>query len=68
MGATPDGDSLARILRPVKLTAAVVLAWMESDGHCKNIMNPEFNELGVGYFYDSGSKYRHWWSQEFGKR
>ena len=48
--------------------ADVVKGWMESDGHCANIMNADFNEIGVGYHYDSASTYRHWWSQEFGKR
>jgi uncharacterized protein YkwD len=27
--------------------------WMASDGHCANIMNPGFNQVGIGYF--SGS-------------
>lgn len=27
--------------------------WMASDGHCANIMNPSFNQVGIGYF--SGS-------------
>lgn len=40
--------------------AAVVQGWMQSTGHCKNIMNPSFTELGVG-FYD---QYR--WTQSFG--
>jgi uncharacterized protein YkwD len=46
----------------------VVKGWMESDGHCANIMNDDFNEIGIGHHYDSGSTYGHWWSQEFGKR
>ena len=45
-----------------------VLGWMKSDGHCANIMNSQYNEIGIGYHYDSGSSYKHWWSQEFGKR
>lgn len=28
---------------------AVVDAWMNSDGHCSNIMNAGFTEIGVGY-------------------
>lgn len=28
---------------------AVVDAWMNSDGHCSNIMNAGFSEIGVGY-------------------
>lgn len=26
----------------------VMKAWLESPGHCKNIMNPKFTELGLG--------------------
>jgi uncharacterized protein YkwD len=40
----------------------VVQAWMQSPRHCQNVMNPDFKELGVG-FYDS---YR--WTQDFGAR
>jgi hypothetical protein len=29
----------------------VVETWMNSDGHCINIMSPYFEELGIGYFY-----------------
>jgi uncharacterized protein YkwD len=27
---------------------AVLKAWLESPGHCKNIMNPKFSEIGLG--------------------
>lgn len=40
----------------------VVQAWMQSQRHCQNVMNPDFKELGVG-FYDG---YR--WTQDFGAR
>ncbi len=40
--------------------------WMNSDGHCANIMNPKYTQLGVGYFYTSTSKYKHYWTQNFG--
>jgi len=39
---------------------AVVDAWMESPGHCANVMNPAFTELGVGY--EAGD----YWTQVFG--
>lgn len=48
--------------------AAAVKGWMDSDGHCANIMNSSFTELGVGYYYDSGSRWEHWWTQNFGRR
>ena len=37
--------------------------WMGSAGHCANIMNPNFTEIGVGY-YRSGNQ--HLWTQKFG--
>ena len=38
--------------------------WMNSDGHCANIMNPSFTEIGVGYA--AGGQYGHTWTQVFG--
>jgi uncharacterized protein YkwD len=40
---------------------AVVLGWIQSPGHCQNIMNATFTQLGVGFYDD----YR--WTQDFGK-
>lgn len=42
-----------------------VQQWMDSPGHCMNIMNPDFRYLGVGYFYQSGTQYGHYWTQNF---
>ena len=38
---------------------AVIQAWLESEGHCKNIMNGEYKEMGVA---TSGT----YWTQVFG--
>jgi len=40
--------------------------WMDSDGHCANIMNPGFKEIGVGY--STGGQYGHLWTQVFGAK
>ncbi len=41
----------------------VMKAWMNSDGHRANILNPNFKKIGVGYYKNaSGRKY---WSQLF---
>lgn len=40
---------------------AVVNGWMNSPGHCANIMRAEFTEIGVGYY--SGN----YWTQTFGR-
>ena len=45
--------------------AAVVDCWMNSAGHRKNILNPNFRELGVGYFYDANTDYKTFWVQNF---
>lgn len=47
--------------------AAVVNGWMASQPHCLNIMNGAFTHLGVGYFYKSGSSWKHYWTQDFAK-
>jgi uncharacterized protein YkwD len=47
--------------------AAVMQAWLGSDGHCANLMNPSFTELGVGYTYGAGSQHGHYWTQNFGR-
>ncbi len=44
--------------------AATMDQWMASDGHCSNIMKPDFTEIGVGYF--AGAGYGHYWTQAFG--
>ncbi len=45
--------------------ASVVDGWMKSSGHCKNIMNGKFKQLGVGYYLAAGG-YKHYWVQNFG--
>ncbi len=42
---------------------AVVTAWMNSDGHRKNILSSQFTEIGVGYV--TGGSYGHYWTQMF---
>jgi uncharacterized protein YkwD len=45
---------------------ATMQQWMDSDGHCSNIMSPDFTEIGVGYY--PGGSYGHMWTQAFGDR
>ncbi len=40
--------------------SAVVEAWMNSQGHRDNILNPSFTEIGVGYVQEG-----HYWTQLF---
>jgi hypothetical protein len=47
---------------------AVIDAWMASSGHRANILNPIFCDIGVGYAYLTNSTYRHYWTQDFGRK
>lgn len=40
--------------------------WLGSDGHCANIMSPNFQDIGVGY--SPGGQYGHLWTQVFGAK
>jgi uncharacterized protein YkwD len=48
--------------------AAVMNSWMNSSGHCNNIMGSGLKHLGVGYFYAPSSTYKHYWTQDFGRQ
>ncbi|MBD2042558.1 CAP domain-containing protein [Microcoleus sp. FACHB-672] len=48
-----------------------IQGWINSSGHAGNILNPNINEIGVGYYYlpnDTGSTNgNYYWTQVFGK-
>lgn len=49
----------------------VMEGWLDSDGHCSNIMSDNYTEIGVGYFPgDAGggrfARNAHYWTQNFG--
>jgi len=47
--------------------AQVVDGWMKSDGHCANLMNAGFRDIGVACVAGSASNtYRTYWTQDFG--
>lgn len=54
------GENIAAGQRTSK---EVMNAWMNSSGHRANILNPNYTELGVGYY--KGGSYGHYWTQEF---
>ncbi|KAK1947035.1 Uncharacterized protein P3T76_001045 [Phytophthora citrophthora] len=49
-----------------KDVAAVMKSWMNSAGHKKNILSPNYKMFGCGYAYSSKSTYKHYWTQDFG--
>jgi len=49
---------------------SAVQAWMNSPGHRTNILHPDLQEIGIGFYFlpnDSGANnYRYYWTQDFG--
>lgn len=43
----------------------VVAGWLDSPGHCANLMNPEFSEMGVGFAVNTRDTYAVYWAQTF---
>jgi len=41
--------------------AEVMKGWIKSEGHCRNLMNPQYREVGVAMYND-------YWVQDFGGR
>jgi uncharacterized protein YkwD len=46
---------------------AVVQAWVDSPGHCANLMRSNYTELGASKFSNASSTYTVYWTQVFGK-
>ena len=44
---------------------AAVEGWLKSPGHCANLMNPEFTDMGAALAVNRRSR-RTYWTQEFG--
>ena len=47
-------------------------SWMNerppNDGHRRNLLNPELREIGIGHAFKDGTAYKHYWTQDFGRR
>ncbi len=46
----------------------VMRAWMESPGHCENIMKSTYTEVGVAIVKNDNSTYKIYWTQNFGSK
>jgi uncharacterized protein YkwD len=56
------GENIAAGYRGIR---TVVNAWLNSPGHCANIMEPGFKEMALGRASNSGSDYGIYWTQVF---
>ena len=49
----------------VPTAAEVVAGWLDSPGHCANIMEPRFTEMGLGFVVVPTSRLQIYWTQLF---
>jgi uncharacterized protein YkwD len=47
---------------------AVVQTWLDSPGHCENLMNPDVREMGIAYAFEAASPKGTYWAQVFAAR
>ncbi|RME23812.1 MAG: CAP domain-containing protein, partial [Deltaproteobacteria bacterium] len=59
---SPTGENIAAGYRS---PAEVVQGWIDSDGHCANLMNADATLIGVGYA--EGGSYGTYWTQDYGR-
>lgn len=52
------GENIAKGQQSIR---QVMDEWFKSEGHCENLMNPKFKEIGI-------SQYNDYWVQDFGGR
>lgn len=49
----------------INTVSDAVYGWLESEGHCKTIMNPDYTELGAACASNRNSQYESYWTQVF---
>jgi len=62
--ASVEGENLVVGNSAVSPETAVA-AWMNSEKHRENILNPDYTKLAVGFYFDPNSQYKTHWSQYF---
>jgi len=63
-GASASGENIAA---GSSTAQAVLEQWKKSNGHCKGMMNTGNKIFAVGKGANQGSKYKHYWTQMFGR-
>jgi uncharacterized protein YkwD len=59
------GENIASGLRDAE---GVVAGWLDSPGHCTNIMGPQFTEMGVAFALAPSRNPAIYWAQVFAAR
>lgn len=51
----------------MNIAEEAINSWLKSDKHCANLMNPNFQEVGMAMLKNEDSVYTYYWSQNFGR-
>jgi uncharacterized protein YkwD len=46
---------------------SVITGWTNSPGHCQNLMNPAFQDIGVACVRSDTASYRYYWTMVLGR-
>ncbi|MCP5203109.1 MAG: thrombospondin type 3 repeat-containing protein [Pseudomonadales bacterium] len=60
------GENIAAGI-PLSSVSAVIQAWLDSPGHCANMMRSTYTEFGAAKISNSSSTYNVYWTQVFGR-
>jgi uncharacterized protein YkwD len=60
------GENIAAGI-PNSAVNAVMQSWIDSPGHCSNLMATVFTNFGAAKYSDSSSIYGVYWTQVFGR-
>jgi uncharacterized protein YkwD len=63
------GNAMGENIAQGQVTPEQVMdSWMDSDGHCANVMSPNFSVIGVGFHPGAGQRGlgSNYWTQNFG--
>jgi uncharacterized protein YkwD len=66
--STAGENIAARYATPESVMDAFMNETPPDDGHRRNILNPSFRDIGIGYAFNDTSDYKHYWSQDFGSQ
>ncbi len=63
-----DYDSGENVQGGADSPEAAVAAWLTSPGHCANLMDADFTDMGMGRATNAGGPYATYWVQDLGRR
>ena len=67
-GYTSASRSGENIAAGYSSTEDVIKGWIKSDGHCANLMNPNYEDVGMALYKKDGTDYKYYWTQNFGAK